>query len=636
MHSVELIEYVQSHEGVSPARLADHFGVSARTVRDHIRRVNDALANAARVRFSRSRNGYLLEVTDEVAFKQWLNRAHALLSDPAVTTTSRASYLLNDLLLRNDWITIDELSNILFVSRASISGDLKRIEPVLERFGLTLEKRPHYGIRVAGSEMARRLCLAESVVRTVTDPAQESATLERELEPLMQTISNTVDDTLRTEDFPINSFAHQNLLVHLGIALIRIKGENYVPEANVLPSDIAGTREYEVAKKIAAAIQADLDVELPASEVAYLAIHLAGKRVLGAGSSSEEDRITISDETWDVVSRMLDVVWRSFRFDFREDIELRMNLARHIMPLSVRLTYNLHLDNPLPSDIKLRYPLAYSMAADASAVLTETYGTAPSEEECGYIALAFALALERQKTEAPKKRLLMVCASGAGSARLLAYKMEEEFGDQVDSITTCNVTRVPNIDFSTVDYVVTTVPLPCEVPVPVREVTLFLTDADRRCVRTLLAHGDAADLHAYFPRELFFTHRELSTREEVITFLCERAARYASLPQNFEELVWRRENAAPTAFGNGAALPHPIEAVSDTTFVSVLLLDNPIDWGGQQVQAVFLINVSQAPSADLDTFYRVVSRMLNDASAIQKVVQDQDFDQFMLELAGKE
>lgn len=260
----------------------------------------------------------------------------------------------------------------------------------------------------------------------------------------------------------------------------------------------------------------------------------------------------------------------------------------------------------------------------------------PSEAERGYIALAFALALERQKTEAPSKRLLVVCASGAGSARLLAYKMETEFGDQVDSITTCNVMQVPHIDFSDIDYVVTTVPLPCEVPVPVREVTLFLDDGDRRQVRRMLERGDQSGLEEFFPRELFFPHCALTSREDVISFACEQASAYEDLPSNLEELVWKRELAAPTAFGNGVALPHPIEAVSTTTFVSVILLDASIDWGGHAVQAVFFINVSHEAGQDLDTFYRSVASMLNDASAIQDVVHHQDFDQLMAELTRKE
>ena len=637
IQSATIVEYVLGNEGVSPAEMAAHFGVSMRTVRDHIRRANDSMDPSAGIRFSRSRNGYVCEIHDEDVFRHWVSRARSMAqADPAVTTTNRANYLLNDLLQRHDWITLDELAGILFVSRASISNDLKRIVPTLEKHGLTLEKRPRYGIRVAGSEMARRLCLAGVVVRDITAGNEEPDAFERRLEPLMNSLSCAVDRVLREEEFPINSFAHQNLLVHLGIALMRIQDGKHVPAGSVLPADIAGTREYEVAKKIAAALEADLGHELPSCEVAYIAIHLAGKRVLGAGESPTSERVTISDEALGVVSRMLDAVWQSFRFDFRDDIELRMNLARHIMPLSVRLTYNLHLDNPLLGDIKRRYPLAYSMATDASVVLAEEYGAMPSEAERGYIALAFALALERQKTASPRKRLLVVCASGAGSARLLAYKMEAEFGDQVDSIATCNVMQVTSVDFSKIDYVVTTVPLTCEVPVPVREVTLFLDDGDRRRVRSMLEAADPTGIARFFPCTLFFPHCPVTSREEAIAFACERAAAYAELPENLDELVWKREHAAPTAFGNNVALPHPIEAVSEETFVTVLLMDAPIDWGGQDVQAVFLINVSRNAGADIDTFYRSVASMLNDGAAIQELVRHQDFDRLMAELARKE
>lgn len=640
MQRDELVTYMRDHEGVATSELARHFDSSPRTLRDHIRRANDALAGVARIRFSRSRNGYVLETIDPDALDAWLQRAHALaLGATAQTAQSRATYLLNDLLMRDDWVTLDALASILYISRASVSNDLKTIEPVLEKFGLTLQKRPHYGIRVEGSEMARRLCLAEGIVRNVavgSAGAQEADVFERRLDPLMRTISSILTDVLRVESFPINSFSFQNLLVHLGVAVMRVEARNFVPLDEKLTRGVAGTREYEVAGCIAQALNDALGCELPQGEVAYIAIHLAGKRVLSPGDAPSEDRVVISDEAWDVVSRMLEVVRAAYRFDFCDDVELRMNLARHIMPLSVRLTYNLHIDNPLLADIKRRYPLAYAMARDAATVLIDTYGSVPSEEELGYIALAFALALERKKTEAPKKNLLVVCASGAGSARLLAYKMEAEFGDQVDSITTCNVTQVPNVDFSRVDYVITTVQLPCEVPVPVREVTLFLDEADRHRVRSLLEHGDAPSLATFFPRELFFTHQEFASREEVIAFACQRVAAHEDMPSNLEELVWKRERAAPTAFGNGVALPHPFEAVSATTFASVILLDAPIAWGETEVQAVFFISVARSATSDIDIFYRAVASMLNDASAMQRLIRNQDYDQLIEELARKE
>ena len=124
---------------------------------------DESLAGVARVE-RRPHDGYQLVVEDEKGYAAWV-RSQAPAPD-AVPSTPRARvrYLLNDLLLRADWITLDELASVLYVSRASVSSDLKRVEEILADYDLTLEKRPHHGIRVSGSEMDRRLCLASLVV----------------------------------------------------------------------------------------------------------------------------------------------------------------------------------------------------------------------------------------------------------------------------------------------------------------------------------------------------------------------------------------------------------------------------------------------------------------------------------------
>ena len=84
-----------------------------------------------------------------------------------------------------------------------------------------------------------------------------------------------------------------------------------------------------------------------------------------------------------------------------------MSLARHIVPLSVRLHYNLQIENPLLTDIQYRMPLAYLMAMESSTILAKEYEATLSEHEVAYLALAFALALERKRTELPKKNVTL-------------------------------------------------------------------------------------------------------------------------------------------------------------------------------------------------------------------------------------
>ena len=634
----QLVTYIMRHEGVSSAELAQHLGVKKRAMRDHLRRANEALGGCARIVYRRSLGGYVLAIDDEDAFTSWLRRTGELDVFDRLPSTpeERSAYLLQDLLARNGWITLEELASMLFVSRSTVSNDLKAVKESLARFSLSLEKRPRYGIRVVGPEIERRLCLANIAVDTLlkNEGIPESAAAGR-----VDLVERTLDDVLNANDFKINPVAHQNLIVHIAIALARIEQGCYVPMDREHVERITATDEYRVAEKIAEAIEGAFSVELPREEIAYIAIHLASKQLLESPGQANRadggsDSLVINDEAWGIAADMIEVVWRAFRFDFRTDVELRTNLARHIMPLLVRLRYHMQVENPLLSDIKARFPLAWSMAIDAASVLMEREDVTPSEDEIGYLALSFALAIERRQTEAPKKNVLAVCASGAGSARILAYRIQHEFGEYVGKVVTCDASEFDDADLDGIDYVFTTVPLTRSVNLPVIEVTLFLDTNERQDVEDALVRTEEGGVADCFSPALFFPHLSPATREEVISLLCERAREVEHLPENFLELVMRREQLAPTSFGNGTALPHPYEAVSERTFVAVALLDLPVDWDGKQVSAVFLVSVAKDAGLELEPFYRAVTALITRKQSIRRILEDQTFEALLEELKG--
>lgn len=191
-------------------------------------------------------------------------------------------------------------------------------------------------------------------------------------------------------------------------------------------------------------------------------------------------------------------------------------------------------------------------------------------------------------------------------------------------------------NFDAIDYVFTTVPLNVSVPVPVREITLLLTDDDRALMRDVIEGSSQDDPAAYLPRNLFFAHEHFEGKQEAIAVLVARmrSAYPDEIPENFEELVWQREEAAPTSFGNLVALPHPLFAVSTMTLVAVALLDEPIEWGTETgpVQAIFLMSFSRLPETRLDGFYRPVASLLNDGAAIEELLRTQRYEQLIGEL----
>lgn len=615
---IKLIDIIDAHPDIDPVDLAERFSVSDRSVRTYVRKTNEALGSCAQIEKRRG-GGYSLRVLNASAFAALRARdAHAGKDAVPTTPEARVDYLLNDLLSRADWITVDDLASILFVSRNVITSDLRQVEATLERFGLVLEKRPHYGIRVTGPEMSRRLCLANLTLDCIIGTGGSAS---------LDVIARCVSESLAEEDFQINSAAYQNLLVHIAVAVERIRANCYVPMEPEHLERMRSTPEYLIAKKVAAAVERELTAELPEEEIGYIAIHLAGKQTLYTPGSDADANLVISDEVWNVVSRMLEMVWNAFHFDFRNDLELRMNLARHIVPLSVRLRYRMRIDNPLLSDIKQRFPVAYSMALESSCILAEEYGNALSEDEVGYIALAFALAIERQKSERPRKNILVVCASGQGSARLLEWRYRQEFGTWLDRIETCDVAHVASRDLTGIDYVFTTVPLERKLPVPVREVKYFLDEEDVNSVRRILSGeaAAAAPLAAYFDERLFLGALDAEDKDGALDALCARVAEVHDVPGDFRAIVQRREELAQTCFGNLVAMPHPVTPVTTSTFVAVAVLNHSVSWNGQEVRAVFLVSVSSLRDQKLDAFYRGMARLLTSREAIQKLVSNPDF-----------
>lgn len=643
MQSIKLVKQLREHTSMSVDEIASLLGVSARTARAYIHDTNASLADVATITFARRRAGYVLEVSDEAGLTAWLERMQALeTSDASSSEQARVSYLMNDLLSRGDWVTIADLASVLYVTPQRISSDLKVVERNLKRFGLGIEKRPRYGIRVTGDELSRRLCLADIASRTQLASVLGADT-QTSLE-LLHRVTDRLQEVLEEEGFSMGRLSFQNLVVHVYVALVRIRANCYVPMETKHFERVRQTPEYAVAEKVARAVEQEANVELPEAEVAYIAIHLAGKRTLNSliftgdeNEEAEDDSAAISDDVWNVVSQILDVVEDQFKFDFRGDLELRMNLARHLVPLSVRLTYHMQVDNPILDDIKARFPMAFSMAIESGKILEQAWGAYPSEEEMGYIAMAFALAIERQRTEMPKKNILVVCASGQGSARLLEMRYRREFGDLIDTCSACDVASIGEIDFSNIDYVFTTVPLPRAVPVPVREVTYFLDSSEASHIKQILGGArDAAGFFRELDEELFFTHLSFPTKQAVIDYLCDRVEEKRPVDADFREKIARREAAAATSFGNLVAMPHPIEAVCDETFACIGLLDTPVVWDdrGTKVQAVFLVFFPRKGGIDRGDFFGKLADLFMNEGAMKRVVDNQDWQTFLSEFEG--
>ncbi|WP_318062394.1 BglG family transcription antiterminator [Clostridium boliviensis] len=616
-----ILEILSDRDYCTAELLAQEIHTGTKTVRNLLKEINQEIEPYGAGILSKYGVGYFLNIQDHERYETYCRKSRACGFEEYLPSTSeeRVQYLLEYLINRGTYVKLEELSESLFISKRTLTEDLKEVEQFLKKFNIRIIRKPNYGIRLEGKEFDTRLCIASFSGKRL-HKGNES----------MDEIAAIVSLVLKENDFLITGAAYQNLVVHLYIAISRIMECHYVPMPEGLLDNPKERYEYHIAETIAAKLEERFHLSFPENEILYIAIHLAGKKMFLQEAGSGEN-VIITQEISDLVTAMLERVYDLFKFDFRSDLELRMILSQHLVPLSVRIRFDMDMKNPMLRDVKEKFCLSYTMACNAVTVLNEHFKVSLSEDEVAYFAFAFALALERKKTEIKKKNIILVCSSGRGSAQLLQYKYKNSFKDYIDDIIACDVGSLYKMDFSRYDYIFTTVPITLSVPLPILEVEYFLGDEDIVNVKKVLCAQKSFSVRNYYKRALFLPHLNFRTKTDVLRFMCQFVIEKKNLPEEFYESVLRRERVAKTAFGNQVAMPHAYKAMSSETFVCVGILDEPVEWGDQKIRAVFLVCIADKDhtSAELQHFYQLTASFLLSQKQIQELVKKQDYDAFI-------
>ncbi len=615
-----LMDMLSESEFQTAKSFADKLHLSTKTVRNLLKELNKIIKRHGAIIVSKPGAGFCLQVNERKVWKQFKNSYLKQFDKKNLPQTSqeRIQYLLEYLIHSTDYVKLDDLSELMYISKRTLSNYLKSIEKIIKPYKIKLIRKPNYGIKLKGKEFSLRLCLANHIA----NGNQAKILSEND----MDILAHCIQDCLRAFNYQLSDIALQNLIIHLFIAIKRINGNHYIPLGEEWINGAYNDEEYLIASKIVEKIQENYQVQFPESEIRYVALHLAGKRTFA--ESYNRENIVIDHETNMLVCAMIQSVYDAFKVDFRNDLDLKMSLCQHLIPLKIRIQCDMNMKNPLLKDIKERFALAYAMAAHASGVINQRYNKVLKDDEIGYIALLFALALERQKTKNTKKNILLVCSSGKGSARLLAYKFKEKFHDQINEVKTCNVNSIGTIDFSKIDYVFSTVPIVEKVPVPIMEIKYFLDDDDVEMMKKALASESSGICDEYYNPNLFLTNIKYRTKNEILRFMCDNIKKYYDIPNNFYDAVLEREKLARTEFGNRVAMPHPVKALSQNTFVCVGILEEPIIWDEAEVQVVFLISLGKKKNKTLQKFYRVTSKFLLNKDCINKLIACKSYQVF--------
>ncbi len=643
----QIIQYLtkDKEQFVTSKELAAHMGCSDRTIRTYYKTLVEKLDNHSGLDLiSKQGYGYKLDIFDDDAYADFLEENH--INDhhfnyQSVTDINdRYNFLLNKLLFEQNEIYFDDLADELFVSRSTLSSDFKKIREKFKPYHLKIESKANKGVYVMGQERDKRRFIMDYFIDSGFINTMHSY-VDNEL--LNQKISFEeltiiVLDECREGGLKLSDFVIQNLVIHIALAIRRITEGFRISKVSDDEVVLRGLAERRVAENILKRVSVSTGIHFPIEEVDYITLHLVSK---GHGNSCHISEV-LQEQVRQELIDSIDQINPSVKNDF----QLIEGLLAHLSTMYIRLQGKVVMENPLTAEIQANYRDMYQLAERVVSNMPTFSPYTLSPNEIAYIALHFMAAKERYK-EQRKYNVLVICATGYGSAQMLKSRIENELGNLVSITDVIGYYEINDEKLKGIDFIVSSIDLSnLMFNIPVFTVSVFLNDEELKDIKQGIAHlntsmANVEDHQAeltvkdvfddYFSEDYFFLMSD-ATKEDVLKKLAESIS--VNENDQFEkrllDMMKQREAMSSIVFGENIAVPHPLKAVGSKHHFAVAIVKNGVKWDEQypSIKIIFLMSMSIHDNDGLPELTSAIVDLVDNPKLQEQMLACQSFDEF--------
>ncbi|KPC98159.1 putative licABCH operon regulator [Geobacillus sp. BCO2] len=133
---------------------------------------------------------------------------------------------------------------------------------------------------------------------------------------------------------------------------------------------------------------------------------------------------------------------------------------------------------------------------------------------------------------------MIVCASGVGSAKLLFYRLQRIFGDEIKIVSSTNYYQLRDWDLSAIDLIISTIPIQENIGVPVQVVSPLLNEQDVEEIRQRLLDRKVGEKENYLDESRVFIHKDFEDKESVIRFICQELYKQGLVSEYYVNYPW--------------------------------------------------------------------------------------------------
>jgi transcriptional antiterminator len=616
----QLFELLQN-ETLPQDELARRLAVSTRTVRADITALNALMAGHG-AQFVLNRGaGYQLKIDDAARYREMVLQPSRQLRIPR-TSPERVQYLLVRFLTSAFSLKLEDLAEEWFVSRATLQGDMAEVRERFSRYSLTIETRPRHGMKLFGSETATRACLTDLLWQLAQEDSENPLLTEEALNAgVPEQLAAELHDCFTRCRIRLTDEGEQFIRLYCAVAVRRISEGYPLAEFNAAEVD---ENVREAARQIARLLQRLAGKPLSEAEEEWLQVHIAARQVQEVAPSAIS-----ADDDEALVNYILRYINTHYNYNLLTDEQLHADLLTHIKTMITRVRYQINIPNPLLSNIKQHYPMAYDMTLAAVSSWGKYTPYAISENEIGFLVLHIGVGLERHYNIGYQRhpRVLLVCDTGNSTVRMIQAMLMRKY-PQIEVTRIISLRDYEQLAGVEEDFVISTARVP-EKEKPVVTMAPFPTEYQLEQLGKLVLVDRTRPymLAKYFDESHFLVVDEPMTQQQLFGILCGQLEREGYVGEDFYPSVVEREAIVSTMLGDGIALPHSLGLMANKTVVYTVLAPQGISWGDETAYVIFLLAISKSEYEEAMAIYDLFVTFLRER-AMPRLREQKDFAGF--------
>ena len=625
-------------EPITAVDLARETGVSERTARTYVHAINRL---AAKPCIEAGSHGY---TCDKDAVQPYLAGAANQTETPHVpqTANERCAYVINRLLQSNQALRTYDLSEELFISASTMSSVLSQVRKRLGRYDLSLAQDAG-ALSVIGTEKSKRRLLSELLYEEASVAFMDEATIQQAFPDIDAAyIRSCVVESLNRNHFFVNDYSLINIVLHIAIAIDRIRTGSVAEPAEQTGSYMPGisAHDREIAAEIARELEHHFDVTFSPAEREELALLLSGRTtVLANGGETREglERIVGAD-ILALVDKLVGNIEAFYYINLSEH-QFYVRFALHIKNLIARGNRNAFARNPLTEEIRSSCPLLYDGSVMCAGVIKEETGIQINDDEIAYIAFHIGGTLEAQRQLSVRVRTVLYCPAYFDIDKGLQHYLDTTFKNDI-IITSVATTPTDLERLDGIELIIATTPIKGPLPIPIQQIRIVPSADDTDRIRQIVSRIQHDKRRASFREhlseltspELFVRTKQTVTQFDAVEILAGLLERGGYVDSDYQQEIWERERLSATAFGT-VAVPHALKPHAKQSGIAVLIPAEPIDWSGAAVSLVLMLSFSLRERSILNEVFDPLVSILIDPAHVDILTKANSYQEFISNLS---